>query len=79
MVASATQELLAAQFSATPSVHEGEPRRVILDAAAEWHPDVIVMGSHGKRGIDRFLLGSVSEGVVRHAPCSVNVVRAPQP
>ena len=53
----------------------GEPRAVILDTAKEWEADLIVLGSHGKRGVDRFLLGSVSEAVAIHAPCSVRVVR----
>jgi nucleotide-binding universal stress UspA family protein len=56
----------------------GEPRSVILDLAKEWDADLIVVGSHGRRGLDRFLLGSVSESVAIHAPCSVRVVRASQ-
>jgi nucleotide-binding universal stress UspA family protein len=54
----------------------GEPRSVILDNAKEWGADLIVVGSHGRRGLNRFLLGSVSEAVAIHAPCSVRVVRA---
>jgi nucleotide-binding universal stress UspA family protein len=53
----------------------GEPRAVILDAAKTWLADLIVLGSHGRRGIDRFLLGSVSEAVATHAECSVEVIR----
>jgi nucleotide-binding universal stress UspA family protein len=56
----------------------GEPRSVILDTAKEWGANLIVVGSHGRRGLDRFLLGSVSEAVAIHAPCSVRVVRASQ-
>ena len=56
----------------------GEPRSVILDTAKEWGADLIVVGSHGRRGLDRFLLGSVSEAVAIHAPCSVRVVREGQ-
>jgi nucleotide-binding universal stress UspA family protein len=51
---------------------------VILDTAAKWHADLIVIGSHGRKGLDRFLLGSVSEAVARHAPCSVQIVRVPK-
>lgn len=40
--------------------------------------DLIVLGSHGRRGVRRFLLGSVAESVVRHAPCSVMVVHVPE-
>jgi nucleotide-binding universal stress UspA family protein len=56
---------------------EGDPRAAILDVADAWPADLIVMGSHGRTGLDRFLLGSVSERVVRHAPCSVQIVRPP--
>jgi universal stress protein A len=37
--------------------------------------DLIILGSHGRRGVDRWLLGSVAEAVARHAPCSVEIVR----
>ena len=68
--------LREAGFSVTTDVcPEGDPRTVILDMAANWPADLIVVGSHGRTGLDRFLLGSVSERVVRHAPCSVQVVR----
>jgi nucleotide-binding universal stress UspA family protein len=53
----------------------GEPRAVILDAAKTWGAHLIVLGSHGRRGMDRFLMGSVSEAVAIHAECSVQVVR----
>jgi nucleotide-binding universal stress UspA family protein len=51
------------------------PAAAILDAAEEWKADLIVMGSHGRRGFDRLVLGSVSETVALHAACSVEVVR----
>jgi nucleotide-binding universal stress UspA family protein len=51
------------------------PKAVILDEAANWGADLIVLGSHGRRGVDRFLLGSVSEAVALHAGCSVQVIR----
>jgi nucleotide-binding universal stress UspA family protein len=53
----------------------GEPRAVILDTAKTWGADLIVLGSHGRRGMDRFLLGSVSEAAALHAQCSVEVIR----
>jgi len=64
-------------FKATPSVVSGHAEGAILQAAREWKPDLIVLGSHGRRGLDRLLLGSVAEGVMRHAPCSVELVRQP--
>ena len=53
----------------------GPPRNVILDEAESWGADLIVVGSHGYRAWERFLLGSVSQSVVSHAKCSVEVVR----
>ena len=53
----------------------GSPRTVILDEAENWGADLIVVGSHGYRAWERFLLGSVSQSVVSHAKCSVEVVR----
>jgi nucleotide-binding universal stress UspA family protein len=51
------------------------PAHAILSAAEEWQADLIVMGSHGRRGFDRIVLGSVSETVALHAKCSVELVR----
>ena len=56
-------------------VMPGSPRVVILDEAEDWDADLIVVGSHGYRAWERFLLGSVSQSVVSHAKCSVEVVR----
>ena len=53
----------------------GNPKSEILDAAEKWKADLIVLGSHGRTGLERFLLGSVSEAVARHAHCSVEIVR----
>jgi nucleotide-binding universal stress UspA family protein len=53
----------------------GSPKSVILDVAEGWGADLIVLGSHGYRAWERFLLGSVSQSVVSHAKCSVEVVR----
>jgi nucleotide-binding universal stress UspA family protein len=53
----------------------GDARTSIIDTADEWHPDLIVMGSHGRSVVKRLLLGSVSEAVLHHARCSVQIVR----
>lgn len=58
-------------------VVEGEPRTGILEVAAEWRPDCVIVGSHGRKGLDRFLLGSVAQSVAHHASCSVLIVRVP--
>jgi nucleotide-binding universal stress UspA family protein len=71
----AETRLRVAGFETSRAVAPGAPCDRILDAAREWEPDLIVVGSHGRRGIDRLLLGSVSEAVIRRAPCSVEVVR----
>ena len=54
----------------------GSPRDVILDEAKRWGADLIVVGSHGYNSLKRFLLGSISQAVVSHAKCSVEVVRS---
>jgi len=73
----AGKTLSSAGFRVTTSVMAGDARGVILDDAAEWHADLIVLGSHGRKGLGRFFLGSVSEAVARHANCSVQIVRIP--
>jgi nucleotide-binding universal stress UspA family protein len=59
-------------------VRQGDPRREILEEAKAWGADLIVVGSHGRTGLERWLLGSVAEHIVRHASCSVEVVRQPK-
>jgi nucleotide-binding universal stress UspA family protein len=76
LVARTAERLRSAGFAASASVQEGDARAVIVEEAAEWGADLIVMGSHGRRGLDRLVLGSVAEGVMRRAPCSVQIVRA---
>jgi nucleotide-binding universal stress UspA family protein len=55
----------------------GSPKGVILDEAESWKADLIVVGSHGYPTWERLLLGSVSQAVVSHSKCSVEVVRLP--
>ena len=55
----------------------GHPAAELLRVAEEHSAGLIVVGSHGLTGVQRFLLGSVSERVLRHAPCSVLVVKPP--
>ena len=57
------------------SVLAEPPKAVILTEASEWGADLVVLGSHGRHGVDRFLMGSVSEAVAMHAGCSVEVIR----
>lgn len=75
LVRHAEQRLTKAGYKVETAVEEGDPKSKIVEDAANWHADLVVMGSHGRKGLDRFLMGSVSEAVSRHAPCSVEVVR----
>ncbi len=60
-----------------PLVRFGHPVDVILEVAKELEVDVIVLGTHGRRGLSRLLLGSVAEAVVRRASVPVVTVREP--
>lgn len=75
------QSLLAAAAQRTgvlppwQFLREGKPADQILAAAREWEADVIVIGTHGRTGVSRVVLGSTAETVVRHALCPVLVVK----
>ena len=60
-------------------VLKGSAARAIVEAAKEWNADVIVVGSHGRGFWGRLTLGSVSDAIIHHAPCSVLVVRDKKP
>jgi universal stress protein A len=55
----------------------GSPGAEIAKSAREWPADIVVVGSHGRGGVSRLLVGSVAEAVMRRAPCPVLVVRSP--
>jgi nucleotide-binding universal stress UspA family protein len=74
-VNSVEQVLASAGLKATVAVLSGNPKEVILEESKKWNADLIVVGSHGRHGFKRFLLGSVSEAVAMNAHCSVVVVR----
>ena len=57
---------------------EGDPAAEIARYATEASVDVIVIGTHGRTGVDRLVMGSVAERVMREAPCSVLVVKLPR-
>lgn len=69
----------AADVSVEYVLERGNPYQVILDVAGKRKSDMIVMGSHGRTGLSRFLMGSVAESVVSKAPCPVIVVKEPMP
>lgn len=72
----ATARLKEAGLTAEARMVVGDPRASLTDAARSERVDLIVVGSHGRTGIKKLLLGSVASHVVTHAPCSVLVVRA---
>ncbi len=65
----------AALTNAVKFVPEARPDAAIVETARGWNADLIVIGSHGRHGIERVLLGSVAQAVVANASCSVLVVR----
>ena len=63
--------------SASCEVLSGDPRERIIDFAMRWPADLITLGSHGRKILSPLVLGSTAETVATHAPCSVEVTRAP--
>ncbi len=53
----------------------GPIKQAIVDYAKHWNADLIILGSQGRQGLNRLMLGSVAEEVLRDAPCSVQIVR----
>jgi nucleotide-binding universal stress UspA family protein len=68
-----------ARFGGDADIVTGPTADAILADATEHHVDLIVIGTHGRRGLSHALLGSVAERVVRKAPCPVLTVRHPRP
>jgi nucleotide-binding universal stress UspA family protein len=58
-----------------PGTPVGDARAILLDEARAWGADLIILGSHGRHGFDRLVIGSVSESVALYADCSVEVIR----
>jgi universal stress protein A len=78
LLESTADQVRRAGFATSAALRDGDPRQAILDFAKECRADLIVLGSHGKKGLDR-MLGSVSDNVARHALCSVEIVRPAAP
>jgi nucleotide-binding universal stress UspA family protein len=71
--------LLAPQgLTAQHVIRGGTPRDSILDCGREGEADLIVMGTHGRRGLSHLIVGSVAEAVLRHAECPVLTVKSPK-
>jgi nucleotide-binding universal stress UspA family protein len=75
LVKSAAHRLSRAGHKFQAQVVEGNPRSRISDFARQWKADLVMVGSHGQGALARFLLGSVAQGTLRMAPCSVEIVR----
>ncbi len=74
-VSTAQAIIASAGIKAATAVLEGSPKRRIVEESVAWGAHLIMVGSHGRRGLTRYLLGSVSEAVAMHAHCSVEVIR----
>lgn len=80
ILAQALQSAREAGVAAETGASEALGTRVsdaIIDEARRWGADLIVLGTHGRRGVRRLLLGSDAEAIVRHAPGAVLLVREP--
>lgn len=75
-IASAQKTFADAGLSASSVALSGSPKQRIIEYAKEWRADLIVIGSHGRRGLSRLALGSVSEAVAMNAECTVEVIRS---
>jgi nucleotide-binding universal stress UspA family protein len=72
----AERQLREAGFATEARIAEGDPRIALVDTARTERADMVVVGSHGRTGITKLLLGSVAHHVVTHAPCTVVVVKS---
>ncbi len=77
LLRSLTNEATAASVSTEFTQNAGSPGRTICDLARNWEADLIVMGRRGRSGLSELFLGSVSNYVLHHAPCSVFIVQHP--
>ena len=74
----AARELAAAGIPVETEVRMGDPAGEIVAAASEWDADLVAIGTHGRTGLQRLMLGSVARSVLHHAPSSVLVAREGQ-
>jgi nucleotide-binding universal stress UspA family protein len=79
LVERSRKKLADAGLQAEGRVIEGDPRESLLELARREFVDLIVVGSHGRTGLEKLLMGSVASHIVAHASCSVLVVRRRAP
>ena len=75
LMAGVESELRDAGLATEALVMMGDPREAIVQMAKDEGVDLVVVGSHGRSGVSKLLMGSVASHVVTHAPCSVLVVK----
>jgi nucleotide-binding universal stress UspA family protein len=71
----AEDQLRQSGFTCAAKVLQGDPREVLVETARAENADLVVVGSHGRTGLAKLVLGSVASHVVAHAPCDVLVVK----
>jgi nucleotide-binding universal stress UspA family protein len=76
-LATLTESLGSTGGPVDTELRTGHPAVGLMEAAEAWNADLLVVGAHGMSAVERLLMGSVSEHVLRHAPCSVLVVKIP--
>ena len=69
------RRLQEAGLKAVAARRDGDPAEQIVKAAAAWPADLVLVGTHGRTGLERLLMGSVARNVTLHAHCSVLVAR----
>lgn len=74
-IAAAKDALAGTSLKISTETANGNPKTAIVDAAKEFAADLIVLGTHGRHGVDRLLMGSVSEAVALYSHCSVEVIQ----
>jgi nucleotide-binding universal stress UspA family protein len=74
----AERALRAAGLRTEAKVLQGDPRDLLVDLARTERADLVVVGSHGRSGMTKLLMGSVATHVVTHAPCNVLVIKLPK-
>jgi nucleotide-binding universal stress UspA family protein len=79
LVDAAISKAHALGIVADGAIVEGEPAAKIIAAVEEFSADIVVLGTHGRTGLQRFFIGSVAETVIRHAPAPALVIRAKRP
>jgi nucleotide-binding universal stress UspA family protein len=79
MAERAAASLREAGFTAEAAMVSGDPRSVLVEEARRWKADLVAVGSHGRSGLKRVVLGSVASHVASHAPCSVLIAKVPAP